>query len=114
MTALNETTLQRLAQDVGPEMMPLILGKFAEELSSKAEALSVALAAGDLGALSAHAHSLKSTTRTLGLDAAADVAAKTELAALQEARETAVAGAEELMRLCASGQQLVEQALERF
>lgn len=79
---INPIALGQLEADVSAEMVPIILRQFGRELKDRGEALKVAAAAADLDQIALHAHSLKSTARTVGLDEIADCASQCEKAAL--------------------------------
>ncbi len=108
---INDQALRQLEADVGAEMMPMILQQFHQELAQRATNLAAALEAADLAGLRAEAHSVKSTARTVGLDAVADAAAETESAATAQDRSQTLAHARQLLVLCQQGQQLLSERL---
>ena len=104
---LNQSALNQLRKDVGEEVFPLILGQFREELTRQHGALAHAVGQQDHPAVAESAHSLKSTARTIGLDALADAAARTE--ELCRAGEAAgVSEAQQLIAACEQAQALLQ------
>lgn len=104
---LNQSALEQLRKDVGEEVFPLILGQFREELTRQHSALAQAVEQHNHTALAECAHSLKSTARTIGLDALADAAARTEQ--LCRAGEAAgVSEAQQLIAVCAQAQAVLQ------
>lgn len=100
---LNQGTIKRLAADVGPEVLPVIIARFRDELDQRANALRVALAEGDLDAVCKQAHCVSSTARTCGLDAVAGCAAVVETAVRESRSGDAVSAARRLLDLSAKG-----------
>ncbi len=107
---INTQALQQLRSDVGDEVLPLILDRFCEELGQRAEALREALATSDLKGIGLHAHSVKSTARTCGLDEVADCAAETESAVRESRNDDAIQGAGQLIELSVQGVSVLEAA----
>ncbi len=107
---INTQALQQLRSDVGDEVLPMILDRFCEELGQRADSLREALAASDLKGIGLHAHSVKSTARTCGLDEVADCAALTESAARESRTEDALRNAGHLVELSVKGVSVLEAA----
>lgn len=105
---IDEQALATLKRDVGDEMFPLILEQFGLELQSKIGLLDEACRQADAAQLAELAHSLKSTTRTLGLNSVADLAADIEQRGRAGEREV-VDAVDQLIDLCRQSAALIEQ-----
>lgn len=68
MTVLNRTALEQLERDTSPEIVPVILSRFLEELQKRCDAIEAALAATAIEPTGLEAHSIKSAARTFGLE----------------------------------------------
>ncbi len=101
---INMQSLDQLREDVGDEVYPLIMAQFCDELEQCRSKLATAVAAADSPAIAELAHSLKSTARTVGLEALADMAEKAENDARAGA-EGAIEHAQQLIELSVEGQQ---------
>lgn len=112
LISINETTWEQLARDVGEECMPLIINQFLEELSERPNSLNQALVAKDLQNIAEQAHVIKSTARTVGLDAIADLANETESAAKVGNVGSALDCAKLLSQYCVAGCSLLEAKLK--
>lgn len=105
---IDEQALATLKRDVGDDMFPMILEQFGVELHGKIELLNEACRQADVAQLAELAHSLKSTTRTLGLNGVADLAAQVE----QRGRagdNSVVDDIGELVGLCEQAAELIDQ-----
>ena len=78
---LDQSMLDQRRRDVGEEMFPLIMSQFTAEIRDKTERLEQAHAQADLAELAELAHSLKSSTRTVGLSHLGDQANEIEAGA---------------------------------
>lgn len=101
---LDESVLMQLKRDVGEEMFPLILAQFREEIEGKIKALQQVQQTQAIAELAELAHSMKSTSRTLGLMRLGDLASKVETQA--RAQDEAVwAQLEEFLQAASRGLQ---------
>lgn len=107
---LNQQALQQLRNDVGDDVLPMIIEQFRKELQQRADALRDAIAAGDIEAIGLHAHSVKSTARTCGLDELSDCAAEAETAARASRSEEASAHANQLVERVPAGIACLDKA----
>lgn len=100
---LNRAALDQLEKDTSPEIVPMILNKFLQELETRCAAIRESLAAGDVERLGLEAHSIKSASRTFGLEQLS-VRALTLEDAVRGADAGAVGGlAEQLLGAAESG-----------
>ena len=104
---MDEQALATLKRDVGDEMFPMILEQFAIELHGKIEQLERAFGDADLAQIGELAHSLKSTTRTLGLTAVADLVASVEHHARAADQATLQQG-DSLLALCREAASVID------
>ncbi len=104
---IDEQALAILKRDVGDDMFPMILEQFAIELRGKIEQLDDAFQRAELDQLAELAHSLKSTTRTLGLNGVADQVAELEQRA-RAADAAVLAEAADTLALCHQAARAIE------
>lgn len=107
----DNTAIEQLRNDVGSELLPMILSRFICELEAKHQALPELIAAGELIPLADCAHSLRSTARTVGLISIAELAAELENAARDGDAATALAAGNQLSPLCEAGIVTIREAL---
>lgn len=80
-TALDRATLDRLAGDVGEEILPELINTFLNELDSRIDLIEKAAEAVDLRGLAAQAHPLKSSAANFGAVALSRLASDIEATA---------------------------------
>jgi HPt (histidine-containing phosphotransfer) domain-containing protein len=83
MEILNRQTLGQLEQDVGSEMLPVVIGVFLDEVGRQREQLRLLLAEGRIEELGRLAHSLKSSCGSYGAEISREQAATLEAACRQ-------------------------------
>lgn len=110
LQVLNTAALEQLEKDTSPEIVPVILGKFLEELQKRCADLRTALEAGDAERVGLEAHSVKSAARTFGLEQLSDLARQLE-ERVHEGQAPALAGPAEEMLAAAEA---ARAALEGF
>ena len=77
---LDINTLEQLADDTSPELLPRMLAAFSEEATNRVQAISTHVSPPALEQLQREAHSLKSSAATFGALALQQLAHKLELA----------------------------------
>jgi len=94
--SLDETVLQRLGQELGPEVLPQLVAKFIEHTGNRLDRIDSALADEDLEALAAETHALKSGAATFGAMRLSELASETENASRRGDVSGALAAAAEI------------------
>jgi len=75
---LNSTEVQRLAREISPDLLPLIIAQFTVEIERRGGEFSRALADQDMDALRKAAHALAGLGATMGADRLADLMQRLE------------------------------------
>lgn len=101
--------IESLKDDVGAEVLPMVMASFVTELQQRAKALQAAIDQADLGGIQAQAHSVKSTARTVGLMQLGDLASEVDQQARDGELRIALQNAATLVVLCQQGGQLIEE-----
>ncbi len=81
MEILDRKAIEQLERDTSPEVVPVILERFLGELDQRCANLVSALEANDMERVGLEAHSVKSASRTFGLEVLAASAAELEATA---------------------------------
>lgn len=96
---INDASWEQLKKDVGLEVFPLIIDSFVQEIETHTINLTQAISGQDIQQIGSLAHSLKSSARTLGLDAIADCAQTTETLAQSSDDKSVITEAKGLLAL---------------
>lgn len=107
----NQETLDQLARDIGPEVMPMIYASCHEEIMRTASRIRRAIEQDDVALIEAEAHRLKSSARTIGLDKLADLACAAETSARDKAADLMPGKAEPLHMACQEAIDLIAARL---
>ena len=110
--ALDRATLDRLARDVGEEILPELIDTFLEELDYRIDLIEQAAEAADLGTLVAQAHPLKSSAANFGAVALSRLASNIETAARAGDGSRAQAAARRARAIAKATRELLSAAIE--
>ena len=105
-----QTALARLRDDVGEDILPMIIERTLSEMQLRDTQLRKALLAQDLAALADAAHPLKSVALTMGLLDLGQAAERTESCSRAAQLGPSLSATQDLLTKLASG----EQALRAF
>ncbi|MBO6504226.1 MAG: Hpt domain-containing protein [Kordiimonadaceae bacterium] len=83
----DDTVIERLKQDVGEEVLPMLEQAFKGEIETSADTLKRSLAASDLALFETTAHALKSAAASFGAMQLSDICRELEMSAKDNASE---------------------------
>lgn len=105
-----QRALARLQEDVGEDILPMIIERTLSEMQLRDTQLRNALLTQDLAALADAAHPLKSVALTMGLLDLGEAAERTESCSRAAQLSPSISATQDLLTKLASG----EQALRAF